>query len=373
MISGKTIADLLFELYARPHDAEFFDHVLLVLQDHMPFTLAGYSILDLETGAVEKKVWRDRSGKAVASLETLRHEYRNHPFVEYYGSNAMGPVLCTEDIMSESEWKKTALYKKFWKPTGAVHETSIRFYADNRCFSFEFSDPGPLPNPVRRTLNLIAPHLANAYRVFQTQKNGFIAGLPENTVLMSFSGEVIECPDLAGDLLERYYPAAECDSGRLPEPIDLWVRQIITDLAEQNRCTQIPKIMVLKAGKILRLGLLSHAAGYLLLLEEITFNRPIEILHEMGLSSREAEVFMWVVHGKQNSEIAEILDISSATVRKHVEHVLQKLNSETRGAAARQAMQAFREKIPPCTPDSCYVCVKTDCLDCPRNSSVASF
>lgn len=56
-------------------------------------------------------------------------------------------------------------------------------------------------------------------------------------------------------------------------------------------------------------------------------------LTKHGLTAREAEVLVWVIQGKRDSEIALILGISSKTVSKHIERILSKLNVETRGAA----------------------------------------
>lgn len=52
------------------------------------------------------------------------------------------------------------------------------------------------------------------------------------------------------------------------------------------------------------------------------------------LTHREAEVLSWVSAGKTNQEIATILGISPRTVKKHLEHVYDKLGVETRTAAA---------------------------------------
>jgi DNA-binding CsgD family transcriptional regulator len=52
-----------------------------------------------------------------------------------------------------------------------------------------------------------------------------------------------------------------------------------------------------------------------------------------GLTPREAEVLGWIARGKQNAEIAKLLFISPLTVRKHVEHILEKLDVHTRIAA----------------------------------------
>ena len=52
------------------------------------------------------------------------------------------------------------------------------------------------------------------------------------------------------------------------------------------------------------------------------------------LTLREREVLEWLARGKSNSEIGEILGISSATVGKHLEHIYPKLGVENRTAAA---------------------------------------
>ena len=56
-----------------------------------------------------------------------------------------------------------------------------------------------------------------------------------------------------------------------------------------------------------------------------------------GLTSREAEILGWIAHGKQNAEIARQLCISPHTVRKHIEHIFEKLGVRTRTAAAAYA------------------------------------
>ena len=57
-------------------------------------------------------------------------------------------------------------------------------------------------------------------------------------------------------------------------------------------------------------------------------------LISLGLTRREAEVLTWVARGKTNYEIAIILGAASGTIRKHVEHILGKLQVENRTAAA---------------------------------------
>ena len=66
------------------------------------------------------------------------------------------------------------------------------------------------------------------------------------------------------------------------------------------------------------------------------------MMGQFKLTLREAEVLYWVVKGKTNRDIGDILGSSPATVKKHLEHVFAKLGVETRTAAANLAMSRVR-------------------------------
>jgi len=61
------------------------------------------------------------------------------------------------------------------------------------------------------------------------------------------------------------------------------------------------------------------------------------------LSDREAEVLFWITEGKQNREIADILQRSLVTVQEHVENIIRKLGMENRHATAVFALRAMIE------------------------------
>ncbi len=60
------------------------------------------------------------------------------------------------------------------------------------------------------------------------------------------------------------------------------------------------------------------------------------------LTARESEVLYWVVRGKINRDIGDIVGASPATVKKHLERVFEKLCVETRTAAAAMALSRIR-------------------------------
>ncbi len=59
---------------------------------------------------------------------------------------------------------------------------------------------------------------------------------------------------------------------------------------------------------------------------------------ELNLSQRETEILRWVSRGKTNPEIALILNISSFTVKNHMQRVFQKLNVTNRAQAVSKLM-----------------------------------
>jgi DNA-binding NarL/FixJ family response regulator len=61
----------------------------------------------------------------------------------------------------------------------------------------------------------------------------------------------------------------------------------------------------------------------------------------LALTTREAEVLIWIARGKSNRDISEILGISPRTVNKHLEQIFTKLGVENRASAAALAVGAL--------------------------------
>ena len=56
------------------------------------------------------------------------------------------------------------------------------------------------------------------------------------------------------------------------------------------------------------------------------------------LTARQAEILRWVQQGKSNAEIGDILNISSLTVKNHVQRILRRLNVQNRAQAAAKGL-----------------------------------
>lgn len=73
-------------------------------------------------------------------------------------------------------------------------------------------------------------------------------------------------------------------------------------------------------------------------LPDFTSARPLE---QLGLTPREAEVLLWVTQGKGNRDVGLLLEMSEATVKRHLQHIFEKLGVETRTAAALRAIETL--------------------------------
>ncbi len=69
------------------------------------------------------------------------------------------------------------------------------------------------------------------------------------------------------------------------------------------------------------------------------------VLQQLGVTSRESEVLLWLSRGKSNREIGEILGISPRTVNKHLEQIFVKLGVENRASAARARRDCWRSSV----------------------------
>jgi DNA-binding NarL/FixJ family response regulator len=72
-----------------------------------------------------------------------------------------------------------------------------------------------------------------------------------------------------------------------------------------------------------------------------SFSSSLPLEKAFGLTPRVGETLLWVAQGKTNGDIATILGISEATVKKHVLEIFSALNVETRTAACLQALEAL--------------------------------
>ena len=198
------------------------------------------------------------------------------------------------------------------------------------------------PIKPKEVLARMGVHLQSARLARQTRNALDAFGYASITVRPG-DGKLMWQTPLARDLLKTYYGTAAPET---PAPILDWLRRHLKD-AERN--IEPPRLCAQQGAR--RLGIRLHQQtgddDWLIVMREVS---DAAVIESMGLAftltPREAEVLYWVVKGKINRDIADIVGSSPATVKKHLERIFVKLGVETRTAAAGMAMNRIRQVHP---------------------------
>ncbi|MEP6824417.1 MAG: response regulator transcription factor [Ramlibacter sp.] len=156
---------------------------------------------------------------------------------------------------------------------------------------------------------------------------------------------------LARDLLLAYFgPPVPGTYQLAPPTVVHWLQR---HLKESEQLIEPPRLTAELGARRLTFRLHqqtgdSEGGGdWLIVMREVSDAAVIEAMSlSFKLTAREAEVLYWVVKGKINRDIADILGASPGTVKKHLERVFAKLGVETRTAAAGMAMNRIRQLHP---------------------------
>ncbi|MFT4191737.1 MAG: response regulator transcription factor [Comamonas sp.] len=209
--------------------------------------------------------------------------------------------------------------------------------------------------PVRpqEVLARIAAHMRGA-RQARHARNALDAFGHATVVVRAGDGRLVWGTPLARQLMEAYLgnegqePVEEAEKAETmraasrpqrvaPRLLD-WMRR---EIAATGQGREPVNLVLPLADKRLVVALHQQTEEdeWLLVLRESSDAARIEALGQaLRLTGKEAEVLYWVVKGKTNRDIGDILGCSTATVKKHLEHVYAKLGVETRTAAAGLAM-----------------------------------
>jgi len=184
----------------------------------------------------------------------------------------------------------------------------------------------------REVLARIAVHMQGARHARQARSALDAFGHATMAIHIGSGCAVWQTP-LARKLLQTYFGSED-----VPAQLLKWL-QAQSAMAAQG---QEPKpLAVVKEERQLVLTLQERTSDedWLIVMREVSDTLVVEaIMQGFKLTLREAEVLYWVTKGKTNRDIGDILGSSPATVKKHLEHVYEKLGVETRTAAANLAL-----------------------------------
>lgn len=186
--------------------------------------------------------------------------------------------------------------------------------------------------PVRQSevLARIAAHV-NTARLMNQARSALDAFGNAMLAVTPHEGRIVWQTPLARQWMQRWFDA---DDGAAPPQLAAWLAagpaQPLTVIRGAAR-------LVFTAADVR-----SPEQWMIVLREESDTARVQALIALFRLTQREGEVLHWVIQGKTNRDIGDILGMSPRTVNKHLEHVFEKLGVETRTAAATLASNRLR-------------------------------
>ena len=202
------------------------------------------------------------------------------------------------------------------------------------------------PIKPKEVLARMGVHLQGAREKRQARNALDAFGYASITVRVG-DGKLMWQTPLARDLLLRYFSSS---APVTPEPVLEWLRRSV---AQAEAMVEPPRLGIEIGAKRLsfrlhqQIGDSESGGDWLIIMREVSDESVIQAMSlSFKLTAREAEVLYWVVKGKTNRDIGDILGSSPMTVKKHLERVYAKLGVETRTAAAGKAMGRIRQLHP---------------------------
>ncbi len=198
------------------------------------------------------------------------------------------------------------------------------------------------PVRTRELIARIESHLRNA-RAQQQARRALDAFGHATLVVRERDGRRLWQTALARTLIAQHFPGVP--DTLMPPPVMAWVAR---EALRRRAGAEAQGLTVGRGAQRLTFALhpmdeqgagAPHTEWLLVLRQDSEAALMESLLRTFPLTAREAEVLYWVIQGKTNRDIAEILSLSPRTVHKHLEHVFEKLGVETRTAAAALALQ----------------------------------
>lgn len=193
------------------------------------------------------------------------------------------------------------------------------------------------PIVIEELLARIRVHLASARVAHGSQLALDTSGRP--ALAVDAAGDPHWLTPAAGEMIERLFPDWSRATGVLPDPFKLAIQRFQGVAPTPSTCFIVDAGDSTLEAAFLRRTSANH---WLFRLTERREGEEERLLAaRLGLTSREAEVLLWISRGKQNREVSAILQISPRTVNKHLEQIFEKMGVENRASATAIAVASL--------------------------------
>jgi len=176
-------------------------------------------------------------------------------------------------------------------------------------------------------------HLTNSRKTRSAREA--LDSLGRRIVAVDRDGRIIWATPQAQELLTRIGLRTE-EGSALPWELKQWLGEVVG--------AESPARIYRRFDREVEFRLMERradGANLLRLIDRASGTAEERLAAAFGIRLREAEVLLWLTHGKSNKEIAEILQLSPRTVNKHLEQIFEKLGIENRTAAATMSVRVL--------------------------------
>jgi DNA-binding CsgD family transcriptional regulator len=274
-----------------------------------------------------------------------------HDFVRRSVQRQPNVALRDEDMIARADLEKSVFYQHA-REVGVTleHVMAVMLHVDDRWqsgLSLFRENRRPFSERERSALQRVTPAIAQAVRNCHTFEAAadWAAGL-ENMfhrrgscaiLVAPPANEVARTPGVTA-LLEKWFAPHERPVGRLPDPLVALLARASSPFAgdDARRLTRSRDDAALQITFFALEGRTGRARA-MLVLDEIATAVAVPAAWRARLTSRELEVTAGVLRGWDNRLIASEIHCLEGTVKKHLQHIFDKLGVKSRTALVAQA------------------------------------
>ena len=294
--------------------------------------------------------WTDKNVERIeiypnwdSSLKLFKDYLSEHSSIEASYRRRLKSAVKVSDFITLTQWRRTRLSDEFLRLRNQSYQLTFVSAEQLPKLAVSLNRASPdFTEEDRSLLNLLRPHLVQAYReslLFSYLNQA--AGISNDGFIVVDRALRIRYANPRGlVLLKDFFGEEPVDA--LPTRISAWLRE----KTQSRSAAELsgPDLIIGSDHRSLTIQTVGNGeeTEYRLLLRETVRRLDARPLQSLGLTSREAEVLLWLSEGKSNSEIAIILTAKVRTIAKHLERVFAKLMVENRTAAAHAAMEVLR-------------------------------
>lgn len=298
----------------------------------------------------------------------IDYYHRDDPFRLIQGRFHGNRIISLENLVSYPSFLKTEYYNDFLRPQNIYHKTVIYLKSGTELLGiaglFRPKGFGSFSEKETRMMRILAPYLSqglkniDVFRRIQLENSIFKMADQD-----SFSGLIILndsmglvymnkwakdfCKMLAGAhqghrkpsngegsyplvpslITENCYHLREQMKNNPLDIVPLPVCRILklSEYSQYSLSSQILTKEMSKANRIFYMVKINERT------HEVTLNTGA-LERDFGLTKREIEILLNIFNGSKNAEIAEKLFISEITVKKHLQHIFEKIGVGSRTA-----------------------------------------